>query len=350
MKPLIAVALSGGIDSLVSAHLIKEKGHPVMGLHFSTGFETSGESDTYRGEKLVAALQDQLDIPVHLIDCRAVFKSQVVDYFTDTYMSGQTPNPCMVCNPRIKFGELLTVAHRMGATSLATGHYAKVTHDDHGIYRLFKGVDPVKDQSYFLALLTQAQLSSACFPLAELTKSDVKSYAAKKGLAPITSNESQDICFVTDTTYSDFLMTHVDFKPIPGIIENSNGIELGRHQGLYKFTVGQRRGINCPGPAAYYVLKLDPVRNRLIVGFKEELAVSECQVHKVNWIVPDVLSPMKVHTRIRYRHQAAPSVVIPMDNKMARVSFESPQNAITPGQGAVFYRGDEVLGGGFIAS
>jgi tRNA-specific 2-thiouridylase len=350
MKPCIAVALSGGIDSLISAHLLKEKGVSVFGIHFVTGFENGDTSKSMSSQDLVSNLKKQLNIPIHIIDCRNEFKTHVVDYFTRTYMSGQTPNPCMICNPFIKFGVLLETALRLGANGLATGHYAKVLKDSLGVYRLYRGIDYKKEQSYFLALLNQKQLSHAHFPLANMTKPEVKSLAAEKGLTPVSSEESQDICFVNDNSYSDFLMKYAGFKPTPGIIEDSKGHPLGRHQGLHKYTIGQRRGINCPGPAAYYVLKIDPLQNRLVIGFKDELAASLCQVRQINWIAPDISSAMRVHTRIRYRHVAALSTMSPADDHRATVRFDMPQNAITPGQGAVFYRKDEVLGGGWISS
>jgi tRNA-uridine 2-sulfurtransferase len=350
MKPCIAIALSGGIDSLISAHLLKEKGYSVFGIHFITGFETSGDSNSLSSQGLVSNLKKQLNIPIHILDCRKAFKTHVVDYFTRTYMAGQTPNPCMICNPFIKFGVLLDAALELGATGLATGHYAKVLKDSLGIYRLYRGVDQKKEQSYFLALLNQKQLSHAHFPLANMTKLEVKSLATEKGLTSVSSKESQDICFVNDNSYSEFLMQYVDFSPTPGIIEDSKGNHLGQHQGLHKYTIGQRRGINCPGPAAYYVLKIDPSKNRLVIGFKDELSASHCQVKQINWIVPDISPGIRVHTRIRYRHVAALSTVWPADDQGATVRFDMPQNAITPGQGAVFYRKNEVLGGGWISS
>ena len=349
MKSCIAVALSGGIDSLVAAYLLKEKGWPVFGVHFITGFENNDDPKFPSSQELVSTLAHQLCIPVHIIDCREAFKTHVVDYFTRTYMAGQTPNPCMACNPFIKFGALLNAALSMGAKGLATGHYAKVSKDATGRHRLYKGEDETKEQSYFLARLNQRQLSRAQFPLANMTKSEVKALAAEKGIMPVSRRESQDICFVKENSYGEFLTRHANFKPLPGIIEDSRGNPLGKHGGLHNFTVGQRRGIDCPGPAAYYVLKIDPLRNRLVIGFKDELQASRCRVKQINWISPRNGTAVHVHTRIRYRHIATPSSIVPTGEDSVVVDFDTPQAAITPGQAAVFYQGNEVLGGGWIS-
>ncbi len=348
MTSTIAVALSGGIDSLVSAFLLKKMGHSVIGIHFETGFETEKLAPSSQGNRLVRELTDQLGIPVHIVDCRTSFKTHVLDYFTKTYLAGQTPNPCMICNATIKFGVMLNEALSLGANMLATGHYARVSRDTAGTYRLYKGKDSQKEQSYFLSLLNQYQLSYACFPLADLTKTEVKAFAEQNGLHPVTQKESQDICFISDGRYQDFLVHHAGYKPQPGFIVDRNRNRIGRHRGLHRFTVGQRKGINCPGPAPYYVLAIDSDRNELVVGFKAELSASRCKVRHINWILPDIANEMNLQTRIRYRHKAAASTVVKIDANTARVLFDVPQDAITPGQGAVFYHGDEVVGGGWI--
>ena len=219
-----------------------------------------------------------------------------------------------------------------------------------GRYRLCKGVDQKKDQSYFLSRLTQDQLAHAIFPLGDWTKEDVRSIAADNGLAPVTRQESQDVCFIRDTTYADFLVQTAGIRPQPGDIVDTSGRRVGTHNGLHRYTVGQRRGINCPASSAYYVVRIDARNNRLVVGFKDELYTQSCRVHDINWIagVPD--SRVVADTRIRYRHKAVASRVTPEGIDCAVVRFDQPQSAVTPGQGAVFYRGEEVIGGGFIAT
>jgi len=365
MKPLTAIAVSGGIDSLMAAYLLKKQGYPVIGIHFVTGYEdpddSEDENDTHlspdssrfikikdRAMQISSRISDQLGIPVEILDCRTEFKETVVDYFTQTYWSGQTPNPCLVCNPFIKFGPLLSFAKKLGASRLATGHYARTRKDSRGGYHLLKGIDRDKDQSYFLAMMTQEKLAAARFPLGTMKKSDVRRLAAEKRLTPVVQGESQDICFIKGDTYGEFLSLQPGFRSKPGIIEDIHGTVLGEHKGLHLFTIGQRRGINCPASEPYYVVQIDATRNRLIVGFKKDLFSSECNVVEINWTNQKLTSPVKVHTRVRYRHHAVPSMLIPTDEDAAVVRFDSPESAVTPGQGAVFYRDDEVLGGGWI--
>ena len=347
MKRVTAVAVSGGIDSLVAASLIKETGDDVVGIHFTTGFE-SGDTDTvYIAGDMAESVSRQLGIPVHIMNLEDQFKRYVVDYFVDAYTAGVTPNPCLVCNPLIKFGVLLDAAKKKGASRLATGHYAKVEKDHHGIFRLKKGIDPEKDQSYFLAFLTQSRLSSAYFPLGDLTKDEVKRIAEKKGLFPFSLDESQDICFIRHASYGRFLEKR-GIAPRPGPIVDTKGNVLGRHNGLHLFTIGQRRGINCPAQEPYYVLRINPTDNSLVVGFKPELYRNECRVDNINWVHERPSSPLSVTVRIRYSHKGATALIEPDSDRSARVKFESEQPAVTPGQGAVFYQGDEVTGAGWI--
>lgn len=365
MKPLIAIAISGGIDSLMAAYLLKEQGHSIIGIHFITGYEvqpsvhknktgfTNTDTQLYADAKAravhkIAPIASQLGIDIRLFDCSIEFKQTVIDYFTRTYQNGQTPNPCMVCNRSIKFGTILSFARKLGASCLATGHYARIRQDHNGRFQLLKGVDSKKDQSYFLALLTRQQLAQARFPLGEMKKSDVIKLADQKGLAPVTKGESQDICFIKGQAYGDFLTAQPEFEPQPGLIEDTGGNILGRHQGLHLFTIGQRRGINCPASAPYYVVGMDREQNRLKVGFKKDLLSFKCNIVNINWIHKKPAMPMKVHTRVRYRHKAAASTLIPAGAHTAVIRFDTPQSAIAPGQCAVFFKDDEVLGGGWI--
>jgi tRNA-uridine 2-sulfurtransferase len=365
MKEKIAIALSGGIDSLIAAFLLKEQGHEVFGIHFITGFEAFSRpgkntetvlpssidrrsSDGIPAPALVSQLSKQLDIPVEIVDIREEFRAVVVDYFVRTYQDGKTPNPCLVCNPNVKFGIVFDFAEKWGARRLATGHYAKISRDSAGRYHLYRGVDPQKEQSYFLAFMTSRHLSKACFPLEKMTKPDVVGMARDKGLTPVLSEESQDVCFIKNMTYGEFLADQTGFVSEPGAIENTEGRIIGEHKGLHLFTIGQRRGINCPAAEPYYVIHIDRERNVLVAGFKSELFSSECGVVDINWIDETPTDPIRVHTRVRYRHGAAPSTLFPMGKNAAKIKFDVPQEAVTPGQGAVFYREDEVLGGGWI--
>jgi tRNA-specific 2-thiouridylase len=351
MKLKTAVAISGGVDSLMAACLLQDQGQQVIGIHFITGFETASPDTPHLGDTYHHRILDigaQLGIPVEIVDLRFEFQDKIVDYFTRTYQNGQTPNPCLRCNPIIKFGAILSYAQKIGAQKLATGHYALIRKDKNDKYHLFKALDDQKDQSYFLARLTENQLANAQFPLGEMRKSAVKNLALKKGLYPVTQGESQDVCFIKQGSYGEFLFAQKGFEPEPGLIEDVNGQIIGKHRGLHLFTVGQRRGINCPAAEPYYVIRLDVKRNRLVVGTREDLFSSECKVVEINWIGDAPESPVELHTRVRYRSQEVATTVIPEDRNTAVVRFKKPQAAITPGQGAVFYRGDEILGGGWI--
>ena len=347
MKTTTAVAISGGVDSLMAAHLLQQQGHRVVGLHFTTGYEPQTIP--------IATVADQLGIDFHVVDLRGEFSSSVVDYFIRTYRDGQTPNPCLVCNPVIKFGHLLEAARNLGADRLATGHYARLRRADDGRAHLLRAVDAGKDQSYFLAFLDQQQLQQACFPLGEYRKTDVKAMAATAGYRPVTSGESQDVCFIKGTSYSEFIEQHLEPAVLPeaGDIVDVNGKVLGRHHGLHRYTIGQRRGLNCPAEKPYYVLQLDTRSNRLVVGFRKETFIRQCRVTRLNWIQPTPGFPLRVHTRLRYRHRGASSTLQRTAADAGNgddwtVDFDEPQAAVTPGQGAVFYRNDEVIGGGII--
>jgi len=339
---MIAVAVSGGVDSLMAAYILKNEGRQITGIHFRTGYDTKST------EKSIESIAKQLDIPIITIDCAKEFKTKVVDYFTETYLSGRTPNPCMVCNQLIKFGTILSCAREIGASELATGHYARIIKDNNGSLHLLKSVDIIKDQSYFLARLTREQLSAAIFPLGNFTKTEVKNMAKKAGLQPVANNESQDICFIKGKTYGDFLAAQTGYKPQSGDIVNKSGDIIGKHNGLHLFTIGQRRGINCPAPKPYYVVGIDPEYNRLTVGSSFDLLSTGLKAININWIIQPPDSAISVDTRIRGRHIPVPSKLYPIGRKTAEIIFKKQQSAVTPGQGAVFYRGNEVLGSGWI--
>ncbi len=344
-NPVIAVALSGGVDSLVTGYLLKQKYKHVFGIHFRTGYEQTPTDLTF--------LEKQLGFDIHAIDLSKIFEQKVVQYLLRTYLEGKTPNPCLICNREIKFGEQLDQARTMGADYLATGHYATIVNSigfpDRKIAYpyLEKGKDPLKDQSYFLSLLSQDQLKRIIFPLAGMVKTDVKALAKSVGIKPFQSSESQDICFIHDNDLSNFITKKQDVKPESGDIVDLTGKKVGRHSGLHQFTIGQRRGINCPASEPYYVKKIDVNSNQLTVCFKKDLSFSTMQVNELVWndsrsgIINDIT------TKIRYNHKGAKSVLT-LDKNSGLVVFDEPQNAVTPGQGAVFYKDNRVMGAGII--
>ncbi len=359
----IAVLLSGGVDSLVTARILKDQGHDIFGIHFFTGYETSdgngvpgktttsaisGIESREAAAVITSRLSDQLNIPIEIFDARKAFQSVVVDYFVRTYQEGRTPNPCMVCNPSVKFGVCLSLATQKGASRLATGHYARVKKDSNGTFRLLCGKDHKKDQSYFLARLNQQMLSKAVFPLGEFTKAETIALSRKLGLKPVAPKESQDICFINNCSYGEFLVQQPGFNSPKGLVVDIDGHIIGEHQGLHHYTIGQRRGINIPASEPYYVIRIDPDQNRLVVGFKQDAFSDTCHVENIQWIHEPPPRDINIMTRIRYRHEAAASQLTPLGKHAARIRFEAPQSAISPGQAAVFYDGDAVLGGGWI--
>lgn len=339
MSSLTAIALSGGVDSLVAAHLLKQQGHDLVGIHFTTGFE-SKEVD-------LPSIEDQLDIKIHSMDLSAEFKARVVDYFVETYSLGKTPNPCIICNQTIKFGLVAKRAKELGAGRIATGHYARIrTGEDQGV-ELVRGVDQVKDQSYFLAMLTRDQLRRALFPLGQLTKARVREIALENSLVPSEQKESQDICFIGESGFPEFVQSRLSRPPSPGAIVLADGRQVGRHRGLHCYTVGQRRGLNSPGPEPYYVKTIDIANNTLVVGGKKDLYTTEAVLGDLNWITAPPGSSQRITVKIRYSHKGVPSVVT-IKNDHATLVFDEPQPAVTPGQVAVFYRDEQVLGAGII--
>ena len=339
----VAVALSGGIDSLISGFLVKQQFKEVIGLHFTTGYETASVDTQF--------LQTQLGFPVYTLDLTQAFEQEVVQYFIQAYMAGTTPNPCLKCNYKIKFGLLLDHALALGADALATGHYATVvnaltcpgTVQSH----LEKGADAAKDQSYFLSMLEARQLDRVIFPLASATKDEVRRIAKTYHLAPAVPSESQDICFIHDQNFSDFILKKQQQPPCPGRIVNADGKVVGHHNGLHTFTIGQRRGINVPAERPYYVRRIDMAANTLHVCFKEDLARSEMAVDEITWNYPETERISSITTKIRYSHKGAMSS-LQLNGNRGKVVFDTPQNAVTPGQAAVFYMGSRVLGAGII--
>ena len=344
-KPIIAVALSGGVDSLVSGYLLKQTYKHIFGIHFITGYEKESPD--------LVRLEEQLGFPVTCIDLSKTFEKKVIQYFIRTYLEGKTPNPCIICNKQIKFGVLLEQAQKMGADYLATGHYATIinpiSYPDKKISRCYleKGNDPLKDQSYFLSMLSDQQLERIIFPLAGMTKKEVKEFAKSKHLSPTHPSESQDICFIHDNNFSRFILEKQISTPSHGDIVDMSGKTIGRHKGLHQFTIGQRRGIDCPAREPYYVRKIDIKNNILNVCFKNDLSRKKFSVAHINWNFSDPNTILDMMTKIRYSHKGALST-LSFKGSLGEVVFNEPQNAVTPGQAAVFYKNNRLLGAGII--
>jgi len=340
----VGVAMSGGVDSSVTATLLKNMGHDVYGF-----FMALAQPDLGQQIERVKKVAEHLDIPLTVIDLAAEFKETVLDYFTSSYFDGRTPNPCVFCNPKIKFGRLLEEILCTGCDFMATGHYARVIEGTDKVFHLLKGQDPKKDQSYFLHRLTQQQLSRILFPLGEHTKENVYRMAKKLGISAVHGAESQDVCFLKGKDLKSFMaqFCHEDYEE--GSIVTLDDKVVGNHHGIQGFTVGQRKGLGIPDATPYYVVALDPVKNEVVVGKKEDLYRCELSVRDVNWTAgrePDLSHDFS--TRIRYRHAGAPARIMPAQKGTYRVHFEEPQLAVTPGQFAVFYNDNEVMGGGEI--
>ena len=339
----IMVAMSGGVDSSVTAALLQKKGFEVHGV-----FMSLAQPDLDEQVARVQKIAGYLDVPVQVVDLAEPFERLVLDYFSSSYFKGQTPNPCIVCNPLIKFGLLLDHGLARGMEMMATGHYVRLHKDANGIAQLLKGLDPKKDQSYFLCRLQQQQLQKLLFPLGETAKEEVYQIAAGLGLKGMHSQESQDVCFMQKTDLQEFLGQRLKKEWPQGEIVNQQGKVLGLHNGVFRYTVGQRRGLGVPDATPYYVINLDAERNQVIVGKEKDLWQESLEVREMNWLAgqaPEL--PGHFQVKIRYRHQAAPAIVETSEQGI-KISFQDPQRAITPGQFAVLYDGDQVVGGGEI--
>ncbi|GAM07975.1 tRNA-specific 2-thiouridylase MnmA [Geobacter sp. OR-1] len=341
-KMKIAVAMSGGVDSSVTAAMLQKAGHEVFGI-------TMQVLDDERRQHIddAAAVAGHLGIPHHTVNLVEPFRKAVKDYFAAEYRSGRTPNPCARCNPLIKFGLLLDLALELGADFLATGHYARVEHPEAGASRLLKGIDPRKDQSYFLFALGSEQLARVMFPLGGLTKDRVRTMAAEFGLPVKDKGESQEICFIPDDDYVRFLEAECGLSAREGAVIDGSGRVLGRHHGIHRYTVGQRRGLGIAYSEPLYVLGVDAARNEVIAGIEGDLYCNGLLASGFNWLCTPAL-PLQAACKIRYRHQPAACAVTDAGNGMIAVSFSQPQKSVTPGQAVVLYDNDLVLGGGWI--
>jgi tRNA-specific 2-thiouridylase len=365
----IAVAMSGGVDSSAAAAILKEQGHELVGFTMQLWDQRRGINLDENGDPLPSRccslddvydarrVAEELGFPFYVLNLERDFEREVVQPFVTSYLNGETPIPCVSCNSRLKFSSLDRLAISLGCEKVATGHYARVEFDpETNRYKLLRGKNEQKDQSYFLWELTQDQLSRAWFPLGEMSKPEAREAAREHGLDGVSEKkESQEICFVPDGDYAGFIDRYLEVEgetsrlPGTGEIVDTSGRVVGQHGGIQRYTIGQRRGIGIADERPLYVLSLDAPNNRVTVGAQEELLSDTFTAAGVNWVAfaePD--GPVRAEVRVRYRHTPAPATITALPDGRCQVVFDDPQRAITPGQATVFYRGDEVVGGGWI--
>jgi tRNA-specific 2-thiouridylase len=348
-KKRVVIAMSGGVDSSVAAHLLVEQGHEVVGISMRLwSYEKDATHGCCTPEDLYDArrVAAQLGIPHYISDFQATFEQKVVDEFVTAYKHGETPNPCVRCNNDLKFHTLLRRANELGADYLATGHYARVVHEN-GEFKLMRAVDATRDQSYFLYGMSQKELSQIMFPLGDLTKVEVREIGRKANIATSDKPDSQEICFVPKD-YSDFVEKRIQGETIKGNLVDESGNVLGAHEGIHKFTVGQRKGIQIPTTLPMYVSKIDKDTGNVTIGKKEALKKSEFDVRELRWVHTPVQKGDKLLTQIRSRFYPSEAEVIEVGDTI-RMKFQTPQESISPGQAAVFYKDNQVIGGGWIS-
>jgi tRNA-specific 2-thiouridylase len=345
----VIVAMSGGVDSSVTAVLLREKGYRVSGVTMKL------LSDLEKDHPMLTTIEDackvaaKLEIPHQVLNVKDNFQKSVINQFTQVYKTGKTPNPCIRCNRFIKFGFLLEKVKEMGADFLATGHYARIHYDEsRRKYTLLKGYDNQKDQSYFLYTLKQEQLKSSLMPLGTRIKDEVREIAEKYKLPVLQKSESQEICFIQGNNYRDYLLDQNEVLTNEGTITDKLGNVLGKHTGIINYTIGQRRGLGVSAPEPLYVTQINTQNNTIVVGTRNEAYFQELTAHDVHWITESIVRPTTLYAKIRSLHKEARATVTPFAENSVHVLFEKPQWAITPGQAVVFYRGDQVVGGGTI--
>ncbi len=357
MRGRVVLAMSGGVDSSVSAVLLKQQGYDVVGLFMRTGAHTD-EPDARKANKkgCCSAIDagdarraaDKLDIPFYALDFEREF-AQIIDYFADEYLKGRTPNPCVVCNNWLKFGQLWTFGQQLGADWIATGHYAQILRGANGEAQLHRGLDPEKDQSYVLHGINRDVLKSLLFPIGGLAKSEVRQIARDAGMLTVAEKpDSVEICFVPSGDHTDVVRKRRPGAELVGVIQEKDGTILGGHDGIDRFTVGQRKGLGIAAGKKRFVLEIIPESRTVVVGDSEDLLASGLMASRINWLTPTPTEPLTCVAKIRYRHAGSPATVIPTPDGGAEVHFAEPQSAITPGQAIAFYDGTRVLGGGWI--
>jgi tRNA-specific 2-thiouridylase len=365
-RGLVAVAMSGGVDSSAVAALLQQQGRTVVGLtmqlwnqrrlpelqgHGPAQHRCCSLDDLYDAK----AVAQHLNFPHYVVNFEEQFEARVVRPFVDQYLAGRTPIACTNCNTDVKFEPLLRMARQIGAERLATGHYARIRKNgDTGRWELLRACDESKDQSYFLWGLSQEQLSRSDFPLGELTKDEVRALARRVNLPVAEKPESMELCFVPTGNYVQFIQAYSQERGISlqngeGEIVNESGDVIGHHHGVHNFTIGQRKGLGFAAGKPLYVLLIDPEKNRVVVGEDDVLRKTVCEVEGVNWISCEKPpAPLRAFAKIRHKHEPAPATIAPLDAGIVRLTFDTPQRAITPGQAAVFYDGNIVLGGGWL--
>ena len=360
-KGRVVLAMSGGVDSSVSACLLTEQGYDVVGLFMRTGSAaaepTSCEPTPRKIRGCCSALDaadaqriaDRLNIPFYVLNFSEEF-GRIKDYFVDEYLRGRTPNPCVVCNTWLKFGKLWEYAESIGADYIATGHYARIERNEAGEAGLYMADDPAKDQSYFLFGIRGDLLERILFPIGNLPKCDVRTMADERQLGVSKKPDSQEICFVPTGNYLDFINRHrPDLPDEPGEVVDTEGKTLATHTGIKSFTIGQRKGLGVAVGEPRYVVELRPEARQVVIGPRELLAQPSLEAERVNWLsATPRTEPFHAEVKIRYLHRAVPALITPQDNNHVRVDFDTPQQAVTPGQAVVFYHESQVLGGGWI--
>ena len=350
MKKKVALAISGGIDSAVSAHFLKEMGYEVVGVHFQFWTwenDPSGLSNVRKS--LIDDIKEKIGFKIEILKYEDLFKKTIVENFLSELSQGRTPNPCVICNPLVKFKLLKDYADKENIASISTGHYARVKYDHDGFFILKKGIDFQKDQSYMLSYLNQELLSRTIFPLGETYKKNNINLGKKLGLKTIEFGESQDLCFVSTDHYKQFISESIPDLIYPGDIVDTSGKKIGQHEGLAFYTIGQRKGIKVSAEEPYYVIRKDSIRNQLVVGHINELGGDQMMVSNLNWIHHEPITPFKCDVKIRYRSPSVGCSIEKMNKNALQVKLSHKLRDITPGQYAVFYAEDEVLGGGKIS-
>ena len=352
--PKVVIAMSGGVDSSVAAALLKQQGYDVIGMMMrlwsEPGKEDSNRCCTPDSMAMARRVAAKLDIPFYVVDAKEVFRETVVQYFLDGYAAGQTPNPCLLCNRKIRWTFLLEHALALGAGFMATGHYVRKRTTDDGQHELLRAVDSSKDQSYVLHVLNQEKLARALFPVGEYPKSEIRQIAESLNLPVYKRPDSQDLCFLAGEDYRNFIQRNAAEILLPGEIVTSAGETIGQHNGLANYTIGQRKGLGVQSSMPLYVLGKDASTNTLVIGEAGELGTDELIANDVNWMsgkAPD--EPFRAEVKIRYTASEAWAQVTPLEGgRQARVCFDAPQRDVTAGQAAVFYNGDLLIGGGII--